>query len=83
MLDLLQVVDFRPVLDLSEVPDTVTTVFQRSNNGQVTIRYTERLEEDGDTSFSVDLELPDTADLDIGLTYSVEDGQSLAYCLSS
>lgn len=69
----MQSVDFRPVLDLGSLPETVTTVYQHSSNGQVTIRYSETLESNGDSTLSVDVELPEASDVDIDLEYSIHE----------
>lgn len=54
------------------MPDSVTTIFQRSSNGQVTIRYSEKVDSNGDSTLSVDVDMPEATDLDIDLEYSMQ-----------
>ena len=68
----MQAIEYHPVLDLSSIPDSVTTIFQRSSNGQVTIRYSEKLDSNGDSTLSLDVDMPDATDFDIDLEYSLQ-----------
>lgn len=73
VFQLFQAVDYRPILDLSDVPETVTTVFQSSSNGQVTVHYSEVMDAGGDSVLSLKVDLPDTADVDIDFEYRTLD----------
>ena len=68
-----QAIDYNPVLDLSAVPETMTTIFHRSSNGQVTVRYSETSDVSGDNTLSLDVEFPDLTDSDVDFEYRAWD----------
>lgn len=63
-------IDMRPVLDLSRIADSVSTLFGETKDQDLTLTYLEATDSHGETSYSLDVDVPDNLDLDLEVEFS-------------
>lgn len=69
----LQGFDYRPVLDLDDVPDGLTAIFHEGGQGEVIVAYSEAGEASWNNALNLDIELPESGGLEFDIVYSTNE----------